>query len=242
MAQAVSIFDAASLRQPQLAVAAVPRVQENAPASARLIPGAGNLLAAAVKKQLQSVTWDGRGAAARQAGSTVVRAAVRSLPHFVSQFHPAFLGTALLDVALISVVCFPISRILTFALAGRHTPPLSLAALVFFLTAFLLFAISEGMYGDPCNTASAGYRVAAKAVLWTTLLTGLALQCSRVRSAWFPLVLLGSISACFLVATRRIIRSLGAAATGDRRNVLIVWRGGARQKHQDRLPRDVQSR
>jgi exopolysaccharide biosynthesis polyprenyl glycosylphosphotransferase len=243
MAQAANIFDAASLRRPQLVAANASCLTYGAPASARLIPGAGNLLSAAVPNEMQSVTRGGRWAATPHAlPSVLVRAAACSLPAFFRQFHPALLGTALLDVAVISVVCFPASTILASALAGRHTPPLNLTTLGFFLAAYLLFAIQEGLYANCRKTLWVEWGVTAKAILWATLFTSLALQCSSSRSAWFPLVLLSGISVCFLCATQRVLHSVGAVATCDRRNVLIVGSSAASQETADAIHRDFRSR
>ena len=105
MAQAANIFDAASLRRPQLAVAAVPRVALGTSASARLIPGAGNLISDAAKKNARAAMRDGSWVSVPKALTALAaKLAVQSLPEFFRQFHPALLGTALLDVTLLSLV------------------------------------------------------------------------------------------------------------------------------------------
>ena len=80
---------------------------------------------------------------------------------------------------------------------------------------YLLVAIPEGLYGDLRKTLGADCSAAGKAILWATLLTGLALWCSSSRPALFPLMLLSVIGACALCVTRRMVKAIpGAAAIG----------------------------
>src|SRR5260370_42586067 len=112
-------------------------------------------------------------------------------------------------------------------LSRGHTPPLNPTTLVFFIAGFLLFAIQEGLYGNCRRTLGVEWGVAAKAILWTTLLTSLALRCSSSKPAWLPLVLLSSMSACVLCVTRRTVQAgSGRGATGVPRKWRI-WGSGA---------------
>jgi exopolysaccharide biosynthesis polyprenyl glycosylphosphotransferase len=239
MAQAANIFDVASLR-PRLAVTAVPRLVAGTPESARLIPGAGNLLGSAAKKNPDAGVW--RGALA-QFPSIAARASVRWLPEFFKQFHPALLGTALFDLAVISLVFVLASKALASSLASGHSPQLNPTTLVFFLAVFLLFAIQERMYSNGRKTLWAECRVAAKVILWATLLTALALRCTSPTLAWLPLVFVSGVSGCALCAARRMSLSIsGAAASGHNRNVLIAGSGKSGQKTADAIRSDPRSR
>lgn len=243
MAQAANIFDAASLRLSQLPLVAVPRADPSTPPSARLIPGAGNLCSADAKKIPQSVMEDGSWASSQLPPSVGARAAVRLLPQFLKQFHPAMLGVAMLDVAGISLVFLLQSTVPAFTLPVGHTRPLASATLGFFVTAFLLFAIQEGMYNNCRKTLWVECGVAAKAILWTTLLTSLALKCSPSKPVLLPLMLLSGMSACAMCATRRILQIVpGVVATDPRRNVLIIGGGAARQRTVSAIHSDSRSR
>jgi exopolysaccharide biosynthesis polyprenyl glycosylphosphotransferase len=243
MGYAANIFGATRLRGPELAVAAVPRVGSSTSASARLIPGAGNLRSA-TNEIPQSVQRVGSWASPPQAlPSVATRLAVFVLPEFFRRFHPALLGTSLLDIAVILLVFLLESAAFATTLAGGHLPQLNLTTFGFFLAAFLLFAVQDGLYGSLRRTMSSERGVAAKAVLWATLLTSLALRCSGAKPAWLTLALLGGISACALCAARRILRAVSRTiATGDRRNVLIVGSSATAQETADAIRRDPCSR
>jgi exopolysaccharide biosynthesis polyprenyl glycosylphosphotransferase len=242
MGYAANIFSGTRLRGPELAVAAVPRVESSASASARLIPGAGNLRSA-TNEIPQSVERAGSWASAPQAlPSGATRLAVLVLPEFFRRFHPALLGTSLLDIAGILLVFLLESAAFAFTLAGRYSPQLNLTTLGFFLAAFLLFAVSDGLYGSLRGTMSSECGVAAKAILWATLLTSLALRCSGAKPAWLSLTLLGGMSACALCAARMLKAVSGTTATGERRNVLIVGSSAAGQQTADAIRRDSCSR
>jgi exopolysaccharide biosynthesis polyprenyl glycosylphosphotransferase len=240
MAQAANIFDAASLRRPQLAIAAAPGTAFGTPASARLIPGAGNLISAATKKSNQSGMQRGEAASVSRAlPGFAARLAVRVLPEFFRQFHPAWLGTALGDVALLCLVFLLESTVFKSMLSSIHASVLALTSFGFFLTAFLLLAIPEGLYSDLGKAAAAECGIATKAILWAGLLTSLALRCSSSRPALLPLMLLSAIGACALCMARMMVKAVpGAAATGRHRNVLIVGSSPVVQKTADAIGRD----
>src|SRR5579863_2247897 len=106
MGQTANIFGAASLRRSPIPIA-VPRLHPGTVAPARLIPGAANLISAPSKKSSQSVMQDGSWASISQTSPLVgSRIAVRLLPEFCKQFRPGALGSALLDVVLISLGFF----------------------------------------------------------------------------------------------------------------------------------------
>jgi exopolysaccharide biosynthesis polyprenyl glycosylphosphotransferase len=242
MGYAANIFGATRLRGPELAVAAVPRVESSPSASARLIPGAGNLHSA-TNEIPQSVQRVGSWASARRVlPSVATRLAVFVLPEFFRRFHPALLGTSLLDIAVILSVFLLESAAFATKLPGRHSPQLNLTTLGFFLAAFLLFAIPEGLYGSLRRTMSSECGVAAKAILWATLLTSLALRCSGAKPGWLSLALLGGMSACALCAARILKAVFSTTAIGDRRNVLIVGSSSAGQQTADAIRRDSCSR
>jgi exopolysaccharide biosynthesis polyprenyl glycosylphosphotransferase len=242
MGHAANIFGATRVRGPELALAAVPRVDSSVSASARLIPGAGNLCSA-TKEIPRPTERDGSRLLATQARPGVAgRLAVFTMPEFFRRFHPALLGTCLLDVAVIVLVFLLESAAFATTLAGRYLPQLNPTTLGFFLAAFLLFAIPEGLYGSLRRTTSSECGVAGKAILWATLLTSLALWCSGAKPAWPSLALLGGMSACALCAARMLKAVFGTTATGDRRNVLIVGSSAAGQKTADAIRRDSCSR
>jgi exopolysaccharide biosynthesis polyprenyl glycosylphosphotransferase len=241
MGYAANILGATRLRGPELALAAVPRV-ESGPASARLIPGAGNLRSA-TNEIPQSVQREGTWASAPQAlPSGATRLAVFVLPEFFRRFHPALLGACLLDIAGILLVFLLESAAFASTLAGRYSPQLNLTTLGFFLAAFLLFAVTEGLYSSLRRTISSECGVAAKAILWATVLTCLALRCSGAKPGWPSLALLGGVSACALCAARMLKAVFGTNATRERRNVLIVGSSATAQETADAIRRDSCSR
>jgi exopolysaccharide biosynthesis polyprenyl glycosylphosphotransferase len=231
MAQTANIFDVVGLRRPPVPIAAVPLAYLEIPASARLIPGASNLSSATPRENSQSVRKDGSGMSPSQSRPSVLAsAAVRLRPQFLKQFHPAMLGVAILDVTTISLVFILEFTLLVSRGALLQTPPLGATTFAFFMASFLLFAIQEGLYRNCRKTLWVEWELAAKAVLWTTLLTSAALNCSSSRPPLLPVLFLGGLSTGGLCATRRILKAVpGAGATGDHRNVLIIGAGSAGQ-------------
>src|SRR5713101_7256401 len=241
MGQAANIFDAATLRRPILPVSLL-RVYPGTPATARLIPGAGNLISTATKKDSQSVMRDGSwGATSHLMSPVVARAAVGLLPQFFRQFNPARLGAAMVDVSVISLVFSLESAILVSPLRSQaaHHP----ATLGFSIAVFLLLATQEGLYSKHHVGLSRQCALTAKAMLWTILLTSAALKGSSSMSDLLPLMLQGGMSAFALCATRWILHTaFGGSAVGDRRNVLVIGTGAVVQKvvaaiHSDALSR-----
>ena len=228
MGQAANVFDSTSLRPPQLAIPAAPRVHPATVATARLIPGSGNLITTTLRKSSQSVMRDGNWGSAPRAAPSI---AARVLPELLKQFHPARLGVAVLDVAILSLAFFLEPAVLGSLLRGRWASP-NPPTLGFFAAAFLLFATQEGLYGKSRPGFWKQCEIVAKAVLWTTLLTGAALECSSSKpDFFFPVILLSGMSVCALCAARRMLQlAAGASAAGDRRNVLIIGGVAAGQR------------
>src|SRR5579863_3411453 len=241
MGQTAAIFDAAGQREPQLAMAAVPHADPGTPASARLIPGAGNPLRTAEKniprRERLNRSWE---SVLPNIPAFVAGATVNLLPQFSRRFCPARLGVAVLDVAVITLV-FLKSGFFASALRDSDTPPLNVITRVFFIVVFLLFAIQEGLYSKSRKTLWAQCGLGAKAILWTTLLTSLALKCSS-STVLRPLLFLAGVSVCVFCVTRRILMTVaGVDATGDLRNVLIVGSRISGQQIGDAIHDDFRS-
>jgi exopolysaccharide biosynthesis polyprenyl glycosylphosphotransferase len=197
--------------------------------SARLIPGAANLLSVMGRENSQGVLRERSWGSATQTLSLLpARPAQWLLPEFFRRFHPAWLGVALMDVAMISTVFWFQSMLLGSALLQRALsvgpiPPPRAAAFVFFLAGFLFFAIQEGLYSNCCRAPWAECGVVAKAVVWTSLFASLTVLLATSSTALLPLLLLSGTSGVVLCAARVFFAAiLGPRSDGELHNVLIV--------------------
>lgn len=215
MGQAANLFDATSV--PRLPMAPS-RMYPGAPAGARLIPGAANMVFAAAKKKSQSVMRDGsRASHPAELASAASKGVSWFLPQCFKQFHPARLGTSLLDGSAISLSFLLVSSIPNLPI-GKS---LHLAVLIFFLAIFLLLALQEGLYGRVRVGVTEQCTIALKAILWATLIIGAAQECASTPGM-LPLILMGGVSAAVLCATRWVLHQVFAGTVNDQRNVLLI--------------------
>ncbi len=239
MGQSASIFDITSLRRFPAPVRTGTQGGPIFPPSARLIPGAANLVSVAGKKNSQAVLRDGSWTRTQQA--LPVRFVRRLLPEFFRRFHPSWLGVALMDVVILAVCSFQ-AAILGQAmlhLAPPSAPARAGAAFLLFWAAFLFFAIQEGLYSNCCRSLPEECVVVAKAVVWTTSFASLSLLFSLSRGAWLDLVLMGIVSGLALCAARMIFAAiLGPRGDGELRNVLIVGSRAAAPRILSAIERD----
>ncbi|HEX6805359.1 MAG TPA: sugar transferase [Terriglobales bacterium] len=158
------------------------------------------------------------GASNADPQATTQAGAAWLIPKVLTQFAPAMLGTAIFDVSVIALVFW--------AASGRAGLPISPLLLLFYLSVMLLLAVQEGVYARAREDSQPERAALVKAVLWTTLFTGLALKCAS--AAWSALfVLLWSCGNVFVLCGWRwvwqILRNRSEARA--KRNVLVL--GGA---------------
>lgn len=237
MGQVGNLFDVTRVNRPPVASPlARPRILPGRSSTARLIPGTANLISAGAKKDSQSVMRDGSWAATSPQPRSVARTAAWLLPQCCVQFHPAQLGMALLDGAAIWAAFRMSSRFLS--LSGRNQ--LHLGVLIFFVAAFLIFAIQEGLYGKVHDGFQKQSRHAGKAVLWAILFSGLGVKLSNAPG-FLSLITLGLASLCALAAARYVVYLAFPHAAGDHRNLLLIGDALLAQRAALAIHRDVQS-
>lgn len=236
MGQVGTLFDGARLRRPPAPIEDRHRILPGTSSTARLIPGTANLISATAKKNSQSVMRNGSVAITSPPSRFAARTAAWLLPQCCMRFHPAQLGIALLDGVAILAVFRVGPRFLS--LPGRNQ--LHPGELTFFLAAFLVFAIPEGLYGKGNHAPEAQCGHASKAVLWAILFSALGLKLSNT-SGLLPLIILGASSVWVLIATRYILHLAFPRAAGDRRNLLLIGDPLLAQRAALALHRDVHS-
>ena len=229
MGQSAHIFDVIGLRHPPLPIRTMPRSGAGLPPSARLIPGAANLVSVAARKNVQSVVRDGSWASTAQTLPPLhARLIQRLLPEVFRRFHPSWLGVALMDALIISAVFFFQPKafgavVFQRALPSMPIPPLPAAAFLLSLAAFLFFATQEDLYSNCSRTLWTECGVVAKAMVWTAAFGSLALLCSSSAKACIPTLLLSITSGIALCAARAMVAAiLGPRGDGELHNVLIV--------------------
>ena len=188
-------------------------VEELAPA--RLIPGSN--ARSRVEKSV-SEGWDG----AEVFLKLCRRAASQLLPESLKLLRPAMLGTAVLDLSLISV-----SFLIADTAHAPHLIALDGYGLAFYLVTFLFFAAQGKLYRAEHRTAVAERFIIIKAIFWATVLAAVALKSSSPQAKLLPTFLISGMSIFVLTAVRWFWNTVrGSNIALDQRNVLVV--GGSK--------------
>jgi exopolysaccharide biosynthesis polyprenyl glycosylphosphotransferase len=215
MGHLANILDFQAVRRPKLASVAFAAPHVGYSDLERLIPGVSDSASSASNS--------------RPILKTV---AMLFLPRFCHRFHARMLATAMLDVALITLL-FPLE---SWAAGPKSLPS---AILCIYVLSFLVFAIQEDLYflqkTELLETAAA-----CRAIAWATLFTVI---CLRWSSASGSGIILFAFSLCTLgalVTARRLRRTLCPTEV-PLRNVLIVGNGIKAARIAEAIQRDQNS-
>jgi exopolysaccharide biosynthesis polyprenyl glycosylphosphotransferase len=220
-------------RQHSPSGAATSDVEEMGPA--RLIPGSYACLEA--EKIPQSAWWAASRGNAGLSSLSWQKLALRFLPESLKLLHASMLGTAVLDLFLIRFAfCIAIKPV------GPELTAFSASAIWFYIVMFLFFAAQGELYRAEHRTLAVEGSLIIKAILWTTVLAGLALKSTSREVGALPLLLVSGMSICFLTAARWSWNSLwGPRSVLDQRNVLVVGDSRLGQRVADAIRSDLRS-
>jgi exopolysaccharide biosynthesis polyprenyl glycosylphosphotransferase len=239
MGEIANILDGARLRNLRQPTGCVDTANLAAPGFARLIPGGGVSSTTPHRKKAHSVRRDGIWSSIHLDLPTLRKQETpASLPAPRRQFHPSLLGMALLDIASIFLV-FALEKQLLKAFSASRLQAPNFLNVCCYLVVLGLVATKEGLYIHPRKTIATEWKIIGKAILWTTMFTGFALEYSAPVAALLPLMLMGATSLCVLCAIRGAGRTGRKAAADTRRNVLIVGSGGFAQTVANAIERDA---
>jgi exopolysaccharide biosynthesis polyprenyl glycosylphosphotransferase len=199
MGQIANIIDFEGMRRTKAARIPLPPVQVGNSDLARLVPGISNT-----------------SPDEAQPRSLLCAIAVEILPRFCRRFEAKMLAPAMLDSALIILVCA--FEILMFGARTIHP-----GILCVYLLAFLIFAIEEDLYTTK-KTAWEENVAACRAVAWAMLFASLSLSWSATRGFRSETIALGLGTLIALISVRVVCRKL-CPANSHIQNVLIVGSG-----------------
>ena len=231
MAHSANILDFKVSGRGRIACVAVPAFAETERLGpARLIPGMQSAVSA--QRKFQPADWF-LERVPQLSRTSLKQLAILIVPQFLWTFPPSALGALVLDLASI-FIAYAVGG-LALRSSGIAVPT-NWSTFCFYLSAFIGFAIQEGLY-----RRAKGRLAPVKVVLWTTLLTAFALECSPARPRLAAVFLLACVSLCSLLLTRHISRAIRRGAA-ERRGVLIVGTGSSAQKLAEAIYRDPESR
>jgi len=181
---------------------------------ARLIPGSD-----ARSRVEQKSASLGEGSASAEFSLKLCRKFVSQLlPESLKLFHPSMLGTAVLDLSLISLVFWIAS--------APHAPHLIASggySFAFYLVTFLFFAAQGELYRAGHRTVAVERFIIIKAIFWTTVLASIALKAMSPQERLLPIFLISGVSVFILTAVRWLWSTVrGANSAFDPHNVLVV--------------------
>jgi exopolysaccharide biosynthesis polyprenyl glycosylphosphotransferase len=183
-------------------------------APARLIPGSDSRL----RVEQKPATFSEVSANADFSLKLCRKFASQLLPEPIKSLHPSMLGTAVLDLLLISMVFWIATKPITL-----HFTIFSSSAIGFYLLIFLFFAAQGELYRAKHRTIPAESFIIIKATFWTTALVGFALKSTSSQARLLPLLLVSGMSVCVLAAFRWFWSTVrGSNGALDQRNVLVV--------------------
>lgn len=235
MAHAANILDFKVPVRGKVPNVAAPAFAETAQLGpARLIPGMQSAVSAQRKVQPAWIV----GRVPQLSRTSLKQFAALIVPEFLRSFPPSALGALILDLASIFIAY--VLGGLALRSAGIAAPS-NWATFCFYLSAFIGFAIQEGLYRSHPLVRAKERLAPIKVVLWTTLLTAFALECSPARPSLTAVFLLAGVSLCSLLLTRHITHAI-RRGSAERRGVLIVGTGSSAQKLAEAIYRDPQSR
>jgi len=212
MGNIANIVDFQVMRRPKAASTAFAPAHVGYSDLARLVPGISGALAADPKP-----------------GSLLSVIAAEFLPRLCKQFEPTMLGSAIVDLALIILICA--CELWLFGARSLHRTTLGV-----YILAFLIFSIQEDLYAKK-KTALAENASAFRAVVWAMLFASLSLSWSLTRVPQSAVISLSLGTIVALITVRVVGRKL-CHANNRIQNVLIIGSGVRAKQISDAIHRD----